>query len=161
MNAPRILQEVDGDFTVEVKVVAEFQSGDAVVRSQTLPFNGAGLLLWDTDRNYLRLECDAWVTPQGELASYGPLFEYWKDGKNMKLKRGVTRPLYEGPSTYLRITRRDAEIRSDISHDGVTWIKVDSVIAQLPKRIWVGVAAINTSNDPFAVKFTGFKLTGN
>jgi len=160
MNAPRVLQEVDGDFTVGVKVSGEFKPGNAVAGSGTLPFNGAGLLLWDSDKNYLRLERDVWVTPQGVRQSYGPLFEYWKDGKNMKPKGGSPRPFYKGRSTYLRITRRGDDVRVAVSHDGVEWIEVDSVTAQLPKRVRVGVAAINTSKNQFTVEFAEFKLTG-
>lgn len=159
LNAPRILQDVEGDFTVTVKVSGDFEPGDAVRGSGTAPFNGAGLLVWDGERNYLRLERDVWVTSDGKLQSYAPLFEYWRNGKNRTARAGSSRPFYEGRATFLRIIRTGDEVQVAVSHDGIKWINVDSVAVQFPKTVKVGVAAINTSNKPFTVEFSDFKLT--
>lgn len=45
-NAPRLLQPISGNFTVETLV--EF--------SPSYPYQGAGILIWQDDGNYLRLE---------------------------------------------------------------------------------------------------------
>src|SRR5205085_1216703 len=48
-NAPRVLQEVDGDFSVQVKVCGTIhpQGGPSL--------QAAGLLLWSDEGNYVRL----------------------------------------------------------------------------------------------------------
>ncbi len=51
MNAPRILQDVRGDFVAEIKIDGEFVTGEATISGRTA-YNGAGLLLWLDDRNY-------------------------------------------------------------------------------------------------------------
>ena len=70
MNAPRVLREVDGDFTVQVKVSGGFDPGNEAAKSGTAPFNSAGLLLWQDEKNYLRLERNGWWSASGQLACY-------------------------------------------------------------------------------------------
>jgi hypothetical protein len=43
-NAPRILQEIEGDFTLEVKVSGDFKPTDRSTLEGGRSFNGAGLL---------------------------------------------------------------------------------------------------------------------
>src|SRR5947199_217787 len=45
-NSPRVLRQVDGDFTATVRVTGDFQPGEQSTTGVTYPFNGAGLLLW-------------------------------------------------------------------------------------------------------------------
>jgi len=157
-NAPRILQEIEGDFTVQVKVSSDFDPGDKAAIFGKNAFNGAGLLVWDTDMHYLRLERDVWVTPQGKRVSYSPLFEYWKDDKNLNPRGSTLAPLYNGRSTYLRMIRRGDEFSITVSHNGTDWLATNSVMTDLPKKIKIGVSAINTSEKPFTVEFDEFKV---
>lgn len=157
-NAPRILQEVEGDFTVEVKVTGRFDPGKDATLPETDPFNGAGLLLWADDENFLRLERNVWTTPHGGHSSYQPLFQYWKDDKDLTPNVPSAKPFFKGQSTYLRITRQGNQIRAAVSNDGVDWIETNSVTVQFPQKIEVGVDAISTSKQPFTVEFTGLKL---
>src|SRR6267142_1720943 len=39
MRAPRILQDVEGDFSVQVKISGEFAPGDKAADPRTVPFN--------------------------------------------------------------------------------------------------------------------------
>ncbi len=56
MNAPRLLRDVKGDFIVELRVSGEFQpSNVATTNSGIPPFVGAGLLLMNGERTYIRL----------------------------------------------------------------------------------------------------------
>lgn len=157
-NAPRILQEVDGDFTAQVKVSGTFEPGQAGTLPGAHPFNGAGLLLWDNDENYVRLERNVWTMPHGEHASYLPLFEYWKDDKDLTQGAPAPRPFFKGRSAYLRLTRQGDQIRAAVSNDGVDWMETAPVTVQFPQKIEVGIDAINTSKQPFTVEFTEFKL---
>jgi regulation of enolase protein 1 (concanavalin A-like superfamily) len=157
-NAPRIVQEMAGDFTVQVKVSGAFEPGTAGNLPGAYPFNGAGLLLWDNDENYLRLERNVWVTSKGERSSYLPLFEYWKDDKDLTQGTPSAKPFFKGQSAYLRLTRQGNQVRAAVSNNGVDWIKTGPVTVQFPQTIKVGVAAINTSKQPFTVEFAEFKL---
>lgn len=160
-NAPRILQEIGGDFTVQVKVTGAFDPGANSTLPEADPFNGAGLLLWADDENFLRLERNVWTTSHGGHSSYQPLFEYWKNDKDLTPCAASNRPFFTGSSTYLRLTRRGNQVRAAVSGDGVNWIETDPVTVQFPEKIEVGVDAINTSKQPFNVEFTGFKLMTN
>jgi regulation of enolase protein 1 (concanavalin A-like superfamily) len=157
-NAPRVLREVDGDFTVQVKVSGTFEPGKAGTLPGAYPFNGAGLLLWANDENYLRLERNVWITSHGEHSSYLPLFEYWKDDRDLTQGTPSTKPFFKGQSAYLRLTRQGNQVRAAVSNDGVDWIKTGPVTVQFPQKINVGVDAINTSKEPFTVEFAEFKL---
>jgi regulation of enolase protein 1 (concanavalin A-like superfamily) len=157
-NAPRLLQAVDGDFTVQVKVSGNFEPGKAGTLPEADPFNGAGLLLWDNDENFLRLERNVWITSHGEHSSYLPLFEYWKDDQDLTQGIPSTKPFFKGQSAYLRLTRQGNQVCAAVSNDGVAWIETHPVAVQFPQKINVGVDAINTSKQPFTVEFAEFKL---
>lgn len=157
-NAPRILQAVEGDFTVEVKVTGKFDPGKDATLPETDPFNGAGLLLWANDKNFLRLERNMWTTPHGGHSSYQPLFQYWKNDKNLTPNAPSSKPFFKGRSTYLRLTRQGNQVRAAVSNDGVDWSETHPVTVQFPRKIKVGVDAINTSKQPFIVKFSELKL---
>ena len=157
-NAPRVLQEVDGDFTVEVEVSGTFEPGTAGTLPEAYPFNGAGLLLWDNDADYVRFERNVWVTSQGEHSSYTPLFEYWQNDQDLMQDQPSSKPFFKGPSTWLRITRQGNQLHAAVSNDGTNWIEQNPVTVQLPEKIEVGVDAINTSKKPFKVEFSELKL---
>src|SRR5262249_18473845 len=73
MKAPRVLQDVAGDFTAQVKLTAEFEPGEKAADEKAVPFNSAGLLLWQDEKNYLRLERNIWwVSSEGKHACYPP-----------------------------------------------------------------------------------------
>ena len=55
MNAPRILQDIRGDFAVEVRIDGKFLPGESTFAGRAA-YNGAGVLLWQDDGNYIRLE---------------------------------------------------------------------------------------------------------
>lgn len=157
-NAPRILRNVDGDFIVSVKVTGEFKPGKPSSGSNTFPFVSAGLLLWESNDNYLRLERDTWTDEEGEHWSYTPLFEYWKNGRNLKPAQGTVLPYFKGTNTWLRLTRSGERIKAEISHDGVDWIAAGTAMTQFGPGLQLGVMAINTSTQPHEVVFSEFSL---
>jgi hypothetical protein len=46
INAPRVLQEVKGDFVAQVRVSGDFASGTTSLVGERRAFRGAGLVLW-------------------------------------------------------------------------------------------------------------------
>ena len=65
LNSPRVMREIEGDFVVTVKVVGEFPAGGKSINPKTVPFNGAGILVWSDPDNYIRLERAA-ITRRGQ-----------------------------------------------------------------------------------------------
>ncbi len=158
-NAPRVLQEIEGDFTVQVKVTGDFDPGNKPAVEGTIAFNGAGLLIWKNENNYLRLERNLWYTPDGIEAQFPPLLEYWKDNDPAFFMPGATKQFFEGRSTHLRLKRRGAKVTAFVSHDGKTWLDGKTLDTDFPKKVKVGIDAINTSSRPFTVHFEELRVT--
>jgi regulation of enolase protein 1 (concanavalin A-like superfamily) len=151
LNAPRVLRPVEGDFTAQVRVSGKFWPGKT-------GFNGAGLLLWSDEWNYVRLERNMWLDYKGRYLSYTPLFEYWKGGRNLNPQGGTVMPFFKSRSTYLRLIRRDNQLESGLSHDGVVWIPGKTITVDFPRKAQVGISAVNTSPEPFTVDFQEYGL---
>src|SRR4029079_19269947 len=56
VNAPRIVREVTGDFLAQVRIPDRIQPGSQPLEGFPFTFQGAGLLLWQDESNYVRLE---------------------------------------------------------------------------------------------------------
>ena len=54
-NAPRVIREVSGDFSVTVKVVGGFKPGAKSTKPKGVPYNGAGIFVWQDSDNYIFL----------------------------------------------------------------------------------------------------------
>jgi len=154
-TAPRVLKEVVRDFAATVKVTCALEPAR---QEKNNSFNGAGLLVWENDKNFMRMERNLWVTPDGQRVSYAPLFEYWHNNQCNTLKGGTTTPYFKGASTYLRITRAGDEFKTAVSHDGGKWMETDSVTATMPRKVKVGVAAINSAPNAFTAEFSDLKV---
>jgi regulation of enolase protein 1 (concanavalin A-like superfamily) len=160
MNAPRVLQDVEGDFTVEVKVTGDFKPTDESSWEGSRPFIGAGLLIWQDAKNLLRVERNAIRAPEQNLTfCYPPLIEYYWDGEYQDTNPEAARDaFFKDRSTYLRLQRRGDTVKVSLSHDGKKWIVAKQVRVRFAKKVKVGVAAISTSNKPFAVEFTELRI---
>jgi hypothetical protein len=161
MNAPRILQEVEGDFSVTVKVTTgELNPGEKSTRRGGHPFIGAGLLLWQDEKNFLRLERNAWRGNQSKCYCHPPLIQHCQDGKYQNHSPGTSdASFFQGDSTYLMLDRRGDNIVAAYSHDGEEWSVASEMTIKFDKKVRLGVAASNTGNKPFQVEFEQFKLT--
>jgi regulation of enolase protein 1 (concanavalin A-like superfamily) len=151
LNAPRALQEVKGDFIVTVKVTGEFEPGES-------GFNGAGLLLWADADNFVRLERNKYWMGNRHFC-YPPLFEYFQNGVYQNTDPQPTTPdFFRGNSTWLRFERTGVRLSADYSHDGRQWQNASVITVELPSKVQVGVAAVNTSQRTFTVTFEEFSL---
>lgn len=159
-NAPRILQEVEGDFTVQVKASGDFKPTDRSTLEGGRSFNGAGLLLWQDEKNFLRLERNSFRIPEQNLSvCYPPLLELYADGQYQNTNpEPQPDTFFKGRSTYLRLERRGGTVRASLSDDGKEWSFVKQLRVDFPKKLKVGVAAISTSAEPFRVEFEELKV---
>jgi hypothetical protein len=161
MNAPRVLREVEGNFTATVKVTCALTPGKGVTVGASSAGYYAGLLLWAGEKEYVRLERNArWPRGGGnKLVSFTPGFEYWKDGVQKERSPGDgPADFFKGESTWFQLERKGAKVTARLSHDGKEWTVAQEVDAELPKKVRIGVAAINTSDTPFTVEFREFKV---
>jgi regulation of enolase protein 1 (concanavalin A-like superfamily) len=152
LNSPRVVREVDGDFVVTVRVTGDFKPGGKSTNPKGVPYNGAGLIIWSDSDNFIRLERAA-VLRNNNVGAY-VTFEEREGGY-----RGATHndSFAAGPC-YLRIERKGSRIMGAVSADGNTWKKLKPIDTVWPAKLKVGLLAVNSSSEPFAVKFEEFNL---
>ena len=154
-NAPRILQDVRGDFVLDVKVDGEFQTGEATIESRTA-YNGAGLLLWQDDLNYIRLERAA-LQRAGQVRHYVN-FEQRVNGRLTRF--GTPRDFEIDPAQpcHLRLERKGDQVLGSAKQGDDSWKPLGRKSAKLPLDVRVGVAAINASDAEFTPVFEALTL---
>jgi regulation of enolase protein 1 (concanavalin A-like superfamily) len=156
MNSPRLLRDVEGDFTAEVRVGGDFRPSNGSTTDERIPFVGAGLLLMADDKTYVRLERAALVKG-GETKAYAN-WELRQDGNWVLHGEEKILPL-EDKATYLRLTREGGHVLGSVSQDGKDWKDLNALEVKLPAKVKIGVAAGGTSMDVFTPHFDQFKLT--
>lgn len=160
-DAPRILQTVEGDFDIQVKV------GPFPIPEKGMSNNGgghsycaAGLLVWQDNRNFVR-----WFRAangdRGDVFVHG---ECWSDAN--------PGPIYYAPelsnrdrtmqnvTAHLRLTRRGDRMTFYRSQNGKSWEAFLVVPdCSLDDTLQVGIAAVNSAKKEFSPSFENFKLT--
>jgi regulation of enolase protein 1 (concanavalin A-like superfamily) len=155
MNAPRLVQPVEGDFIVQVKVGGEFPAGGAALVQSRRPFHGAGLLVYQDDKNYIRLE-KAGLIYAGEQMHYVS-WELRKDGEFARAGNAGEFPLTE-KEVFLRVERRGDKLLGSVSSDGIRWSPLDPIVVELSRKLMVGIVAGHNTGRGFSPQFTEFGL---
>lgn len=152
--APRVLQDSEGDFTIQVKV-GTFDRPTAKTASSkaNISFVGAGLLVWQDEKNFVRL-LRAANGDRGDL--FGHL-EVYRDGK--MVGGGYARGIPD-KATYLMLSRKGDTFSFAVSEDGEKWTEIKGQDIGLSKRLKVGVAVTNATNKEFAPQFESLSLKG-
>jgi regulation of enolase protein 1 (concanavalin A-like superfamily) len=141
-NAPRVLDDIKGDFRLAVKVAAFPTPKPDTSANKQLSFVGAGVLVWQDDRNYVRLERVA----EGNSGAHFVLLESYVDGKEASSDRHDI----DDRDTYLRVTREGNNLTFETGADGSDWTKLKTLEQKLPEQLKAGVAAINTTTSEFS-----------
>ena len=158
MNAPRVLQRVEGDFSIEVEVGGSFAPRDATIDTRAA-YNGAGILLWQDEKNYIRLERAA--LRRGEQARHYVNFESRINGRNVRFGQPTDFEADATKTCYLRLQRKGQRFLGAVRQtDDDDWIELTPKNTTFAGPLEVGVAAINASNMPFSPSFHGIKLEG-
>jgi regulation of enolase protein 1 (concanavalin A-like superfamily) len=155
LNAPRVVQGAKGDFSVDIKVDKFPLPTPNTSSSGRFSFVSAGLLVWQDDHNFIRLDRAA----EGN-SNTSPFVwvERFQDGKSASQK------LYrlDGDNdTILRIERSGDRFTFDVSADGKEWKEIQADEVKLAPELKVGVLAINTTINEFAPVFGDLKLSEN
>jgi regulation of enolase protein 1 (concanavalin A-like superfamily) len=153
-DAPRMLLEVEGDFTAQVRIRGDFQPSTTSTAARHDPSLGAGLLLWSDAKTLVRLERVAMLGRNGQVR--GAFWDAWQEGQH-KVEGRIVSPL-TGGEAYLRLERQGDKVHPAVSADGVKWNELAALEIDLPPKIKIGMAALSTSTDPFAPIFDRFQL---
>ncbi len=159
MSAPRVLRKVDGDFGARVEVGGRFEPGERANNPRTVPLNAAGLLVWHDDKNYVRFERRNWWVPNDRKYTLPHVIpEYFKAGIPQQWTNVKGMGHLEGPPVWLGVERRGDTLVTSFSYDGREWLAANQLTVDLPRTVWVGVLAINTSAEPFVAEFEEFTV---
>ena len=162
-RAPRLLTDAGGDFTAQVQIVGKIAPGkdplDIPIQGEPpkekakiprLPFTfqGAGLLLFQDEKNFMRLERTSSFDLMLGKGFHQVLFEVYRDGMSpgpLVLKARETEAMT------LKIEKKGSMLKCSYSPDnGTTWLDVKRMEnVTLPKSIKIGVSASNASTKPF------------
>lgn len=153
-NAPRVLREVEGDFTIQVKIVGDFKPGPTSLNPKSVPYNGAGIFVWRDSDNFIRLERQAMVRNK-KLGTFCT-FEEREGGSVGAVHNGSLTP----GTTYLKLERRGSRIFGFNSKDGKQWTALKPIDTVWPSTLKVGLNAINSSSAPFTVRYEEFSFKG-
>lgn len=157
VNAPRILREVSGDFTIEVTIDGIFAPGAATVPSRT-PYNGAGLLLWQDEKNYIRLERA--VLKRNDHLQHYVNFEQRLLGRVLRIGIPTDFEVDESRSCRLRLVRKAQRVLGFVKQGDDEWHALPPKAVRLPEKVKVGIAAINAADTPFAPQFSSMQIVG-
>jgi regulation of enolase protein 1 (concanavalin A-like superfamily) len=159
-NAPRVLQEVDGDFTIQVRTDGRFEPGDLSTLPGRTAYDGAAIIVTLDPRNVVTLARAVLQRP-GQAPAYYANFEIRADGKLSRMGlTGDFRLPAKGP-VYLRLQRQDSEIAGAVSLDGVEWHALGSknLRSPWPAKLSTGITAISTSVSEFNPRFSELKIS--
>ncbi len=149
--APRLLQEIEGDFIAQVKV-SGFPVPAAHTSTAVASYAGAGLVVWNKNR------CLARLMRAGEGEAADPRAYVHSEVLQLKNPGAHLGFLTEAPA-YLQIERRGNTLLLRHSTDGRTWSDPQTADnLDLASKLQVGVAAINAVKKEYTFTFDEFKL---
>lgn len=155
LNAPRVVQAVEGDFSITVKVTGDFKPQGKPQNPKSVPSNGGGIVVWNNADNFIRLERFA-IIRKGKVSPFILFVEREAGYQGADHNEG-----YPGGDCYLRMERQGSRIIGSSSTDGIKWKQLKPIDTLWPSRLKVGLAVTNSNSDPVKVRFEEFKLTGN
>ena len=142
-TAPRLMRKVTGDFELETRLNFDPRED----------YQGAGLLIYRNDNNYLRLERGFGGVGGGEN---GVRFDLREDEIYEPLATPERFPT-TARTVELRISRTGRKLTAFWREPGGDWKEVGSYNSNYPETIEVGLIACNTAA-PVTVEFTDFRL---
>lgn len=157
LDAPRVLQEVDGDFTIQVRV-AKFEKpkpNTSSNKENPASFVAGGILIWQDGENFLRF-LRAANTDRKDF----PVFvaaEFYFEGKMVSGGGAKT----ADDDTYLRVERKAGKFTLADSKDGKTWMprRPPGKELVLQGKVKVGVAVVNSTTAEITHEFTELNVT--
>lgn len=153
MDAPRVMREIDGDFIAMVKIDGAFRATGPSTVATRRPYMGAGLLLWQDEKNYVRLE-HASVDVNGQVFDY-LAFEERRDGATRMAHSQLG---LKSDPVRLRLERRNGRLYGAAAYDAQHWVGYPPLEINMPAKVQLGVAAISSSAVPFVPEFSELEV---
>jgi regulation of enolase protein 1 (concanavalin A-like superfamily) len=153
-NAPRLLVERTGDFAMIVRASGKLAPQPVAAGSKFAPYHGAGILMWHSDRYFIRMERAKILAPNLQEITYVN-FEVQSPNGPLPIKQHQLPP---DENVFLRIERRDDRVAGSVSRDGATWTALGEAPFPATNPIKVGVAAVNGTEVPFSPEFSDFRF---
>jgi regulation of enolase protein 1 (concanavalin A-like superfamily) len=155
LDAPRVLQEVEGDFTVQV-LARKFErpkAGTTSNKEKPASFVAGGLLIWQDGKNFLRFMRAA----NGERGDVFTAAVYCADGDVIAGNRFA----FPDEDTHLRVERKKGKFTLSHSQDGKKWTTVRPMGKDLtlPAKVNVGVAVVNATTKEIVHEFEELRVT--
>jgi uncharacterized protein (TIGR03067 family) len=148
-NLPRLLQDVERDFAVEVKLPPL-----TLVPVNALAW-GEHLMVWKDDQNVLAVQ-RVLSANDGKQATCVASSVNFHDGKPVF---GVNAPLQSNRALDLKIERVGAQIKTFYREEGKAWREIQTfVVTGWPQKLRVGLAVSNGSKAVFAAHFDDFRV---
>lgn len=161
-NAPRVLREISGDFTLQVCVHGESKPGDRSTQRGRTAYTGAGLAIFADSKNYIRLERATLKRGSNDASRHYTNFELRIDGRVQRFGNTGDLPWDDNKPVYLQLSRRGNMVHGAVSQDGKEWKELEpKTIEDWPSTILAGVAAISTSESVFVASFADIRTTNN
>ncbi len=153
-TSPRSIVQVEGDFDARVSLPGTIKPSKDPVGNFPLSFQGGGLLVWQDENSFLRLEKSA-ATANGRNFSHNVMVEACKDGMPAD---NAYAEVPDGTMA-LRLERIGNEFTCSYSADGQAWTELKKIKVDYLPRVGLGLSASNTSRKPFAPRFEAFALS--
>jgi regulation of enolase protein 1 (concanavalin A-like superfamily) len=156
-NAPRVAREIEGDFTITVRVTFPIRPAKGLEAHQAdSAIASAGVIAWSDDDGEM-----VWI-----LRSEFPIGGEQRQGflsNRVKPKGNEYHNLYglnlePTGSAYLRIARQGSKVSPTYSGDGKTWYTTFEPEVGWGKKVKVGVIAEHGYKVPFVATFDEYKL---
>jgi regulation of enolase protein 1 (concanavalin A-like superfamily) len=166
-NSPRVLQDVDGDFTATVKVASAIRTdiGMLIPGTELYSLRSGALLIWLDEKSFVRFD-RASIEIDGKIASQCRLMAFRNGQPVFGEQNGWPTVWYEVVAdeiTHLKLERRQGKIDASYSQDGgKTWKQVHGPFpTDLPAKVKVGVSAVNKTVKPLTVEFADLQITNS
>ena len=156
VNAPLVLQEVAGDFTIEVLVEEVTKAEPDTVlpaMASKASFHAGSLIIWQDAKNFVRFDrTDMHSRGRAITACYLHIFQ---DGE----RTAELAPVVPDRPTHLRLTRKGDRVTAAYSQDGAkTWRSLAQQKVTLAEKIKAGVSALNNTSRENVVRFADLQL---
>ncbi len=158
VNAPRILRAVEGDFRAEVSVHGAIPADARSLLNGRWPFYASGLLAWQDEGNYIRLErARMFYIPAGIWRCYVG----WELRQNGQMQRGGRWEdglLDAEKPAHFKLDRAGDSFIGSFSMDGKEWKQLPPISAEFTRKLKVGIAAINNTPTAYEAAFENFSM---
>ena len=156
VNAPLVLQEVAGDFTIDVLVEEVTKAEPDTVlpgMASTASFHAASLIIWQDAKNFVRF--DRTNMNKGGRATTACYLHVYQNGE----RTAELAPVVPDKPTHLRLTRQGDGVTAAYSQDGAkTWTSLAKQTVDLADKLKAGVSAINNTSRENIVRFADLKI---